>query len=179
MENSDLREEGFVVWLTGIPSAGKSTIANRLASRLEESGNRIERLDGDIVRSVIPNIGFSKEEREMHIQRIGYSASLLEKHGVVVVCAFVSPYRESRDFIRGLCKNFIEVYVSTSVEECERRDVKGLYRKARAGEIANLTGLDGAYEVPENPEISIDTEHRDVESCVDEILSYLQQRELM
>ena len=168
--------EAFVVWITGFPSAGKSTIAASLSERLLAMDRVLEQLDGDKVRAVIPNIGFSKEEREMHIRRIGFTASLLEKHGVTVVCSFVSPYRESRDFIRGICKNFVEVHLATSLEECERRDVKGLYRRARAGEIENLTGLDGEYQTPENPEIVIDTEGKEVEICVDEILSYLQGR---
>ena len=116
-----------------------------------------ERLDGDVLRGVFPNTGFSKEARDEHIRRVGFMASRLEHHGVIVIASFISPYRQARQFVRDLCSNFIEVYVKASIDECTRRDVKGLYKKALAGEIKEFTGIDDPYEEPENPEIVVDT----------------------
>lgn len=172
----DKENTPFVVWFTGLPSAGKSTLAVALCEELERLSLKHERLDGDVVRSYFPNTGFSKADRNEHVCRIGFAASLLEKHGVSVVAAFVSPYKESREFVRKACHNFIEVHVATSVEECERRDVKGLYKKARAGEVKLFTGVDDVYEIPENPEIRIDTKGKSVGECVGIIIRYLQEK---
>ncbi len=117
----------------------------------------VEYLDGDAMREIFPTTGFTRAERDAHLRRVGYLASRLEEHGVIVVASFVSPYRESRDFVRGLCRNFVEIYVATPLEECERRDVKGLYARARRGEIRNFTGIDDPYEPPEHPELTLDT----------------------
>jgi adenylylsulfate kinase len=119
---------------------------------------------------VFPNTGFTRAEREEHLRRTGYMASRLAAHGVTVVASFVSPYRESRDFIRRLCRNFGEIYVATSLDECERRDVKGLYARARRGELRNFTGLDDPYEPPEQPELTLDTQTLTVEQCVAKVL---------
>ena len=146
-----------VVWFTGLSGSGKSTIAERVVHELERAGLPVEYLDGDRVRAVFPATGFTREERDQHIRRIGFLASLLEKHGVIVVASFVSPYREARAFVRGLCRNFIEVHVATPLAECERRDVKGLYAKARRGEIPRFTGVSDPYEPPHKPELTIDT----------------------
>ena len=145
-----------VIWFTGLSGSGKSTIAERVFEGLRRRRVKVERLDGDAIRDIFPT-GFTRPERDAHIRRVGFLASLLEKHGVSVVASFVSPYAESRDFVRKLCRNFVEVYVSTPLEECERRDVKGLYAKARRGEIRNFTGFDDPYEPPERPELTIDT----------------------
>lgn len=131
---------------------------------------KVERLDGDEVRKIFPNTGFSKEERNDHIKRVGFLASKLEENGVSVIASFISPYRETRDFVRSLCNNFMEVHVATPLEECERRDVKGLYAKARKGEITRFTGIDDPYEQPLNPEIKIDTTNRYIEESIDYIL---------
>jgi len=149
--------EPAVLWLTGLSGSGKSTIADMVATDLKHRGHHVERLDGDTIRNIFPNTGFSRAERDAHIRRVGFLASTLEKNGVFVVASFVSPYTESRQFVRSLCPHFIEVYVATPLEECERRDVKGLYAKARRGEIANFTGIDDPYEKPLQPEITIDT----------------------
>ena len=133
--------EPGVIWLTGLPGSGKSTIADHVAEQLRAAGRRVERLDGDQVRALFPGTGFDREAREEHLRRIGYLASRLEAHGTFVVASFVSPYRESRDFVRSLCRRFVEVWVNTPLEECERRDPKGLYQKARRGEISRFTGL--------------------------------------
>lgn len=169
----------FVIWFTGLPSSGKSTLAARLIMEIlnrKEFRYYIEWLDGDVVRDKLPKTGFSKEARDAHILRMGYTASLLEKHGVGVVASFVSPYRETREAVRKMCINFIEVYVSTSLDECQRRDVKGLYEAARSGTIKNMTGVDDPYEPPEDPELVINTEGRGVDACVWDILNYLRNR---
>ena len=161
---------GFVLWLTGLSGAGKSTIARPLAARLEQMGQKVERLDGDVMRNLFPGTGFTREERQEHIKRIGFMASRLEHHGVIVVASFISPYRQSRRAVRKMCKNFIEVYVRASLETCQKRDVKGLYQKAMAGEIKNFTGLDDPYEQPEKPELVIDTDSLSAEQSIERIM---------
>jgi adenylylsulfate kinase len=146
-----------VVWLTGLSGAGKTTVALHVVDDLRRRGCRVEHLDGDTIREVFPETGFSRAERDAHVRRVGYLASKLESHGVYVVVSLISPYRESRDFVRGLCKQFIEVHVATPLEECERRDVKGLYARARRGELVHFTGVDDPYEPPRQPELSYDT----------------------
>jgi adenylylsulfate kinase len=146
-----------VVWFTGLSGAGKTTMARVVRSRLEQMGAPVEMLDGDEIRAVFPNVGFSREGRDAHVRRVGHVASRLEHHGVTSLVSLVSPYRESRDFARGLCRRFIEVYVSTPLEECERRDPKGLYRRARSGQVTQLTGVGDPYEPPSAPELTIDT----------------------
>lgn len=162
-----------VLWFTGLSGSGKSTIAAQLVPLLRAAGIDLEHLDGDAVREVFPKTGFSKAERDAHIKRIGFMTSLLEKHGVTVVCTFVSPYREIRSLVRSMCRNFIEVHIATPFAECERRDVKGLYARARAGEITNFTGLDDPYEEPLNPEIRIDTTGISIEEAAAQILQAL------
>lgn len=146
-----------VVWFTGLSGSGKTTIARQVCLELERAGLPVEYLDGDAIRSVFPNTGFSRADRDSHIRRVAFLASRLQYHGVAVVVALLSPYVESRTFARHLCGNFVEVYVSTPLEVCEARDVKGLYAKARRGEIQNFTGLDDPYEPPEQPELELDT----------------------
>ncbi|MEP6905342.1 MAG: adenylyl-sulfate kinase [Gemmatimonadales bacterium] len=147
-----------VVWFTGLSGSGKSTIAAEVVEALVRRGAEVEHLDGDTIREIFPQTGFTREERDAHVRRVGYLASRLERHGVTVVASLISPYEESRAFVRGLCDNFIEVYVATPVEECERRDPKGLYAKVRRGEITGFTGIDDPYEAPGNAEVVIDTQ---------------------
>jgi adenylylsulfate kinase len=154
-----------VVWFTGLSGSGKSTIAVWVAERLQEAGARVERIDGDVIRDLFPHTGFSRAERDAHVRRLGYLASRLEHHGVFVVASLISPYRDSRDFARRLCRRFIEVHVATPIEECERRDVKGLYAKARRGDIREFTGIDDPYEPPLAPEVVVDTSSLDVASA--------------
>jgi adenylylsulfate kinase len=159
-----------VLWFTGLSGSGKSTIAVRVHRELERRGVDVEYIDGDALREVFPNTGFTRAEREEHLRRTGYMASRLAAHGVTVVASFVSPYRESRDFIRKQCRKFVEIYVATPLDECERRDVKGLYARARRGEIKNFTGIDDPYETPEHPELTLDTRALSVEECVARVL---------
>ncbi len=159
-----------VVWFTGLSGSGKSTIGRALRDRLERARVRVEYLDGDAIRQVFPQTGFSRPERDAHVRRIGFLASRLEHHGVIVICALISPYRSARSDVRQLCRRFFEVYVSTPLEECERRDSKGLYARARQGEITQFTGIDDPYEPPDAPEVTIETRQVSVEAAVDMIL---------
>ena len=160
-----------VIWFTGLSGSGKSTLSEALYEKLQKKGLKVEHLDGDNIRDIFPKTGFSKEERNRHIKRVGFLASKLEQNGVIVIASFISPYRETRDFVRNLCNNFIEVHVSTPLEECEKRDVKGLYAKARNGEIKQFTGIDDPYETPENAEIIIDTTNITVDQAVKSVLN--------
>lgn len=171
---SENRLKPTVLWFTGLSGSGKSTISEKVYTILKEKGYEVEHLDGDAVREIFPTTGFSKEERNSHIKKVGFIAGLLQKHGVFVVASFISPYKEARDFVRNLCEDFTEIYISTPLEECERRDVKGLYAKARKGEIKNFTGISDPYEVPENPELEIDTTGISVDEAVESVFEYLE-----
>ena len=160
-----------VLWFTGLSGSGKSTIAVRVHEELVRRGVEVEYIDGDALREVFPGTGFTRAERAEHLRRTGYMAARLAAHGVTVVASFVSPYRDSRDFIRRLCGDFVEIYVSTPLDECERRDVKGLYARARRGEIRNFTGIDDPYEAPEHPELILDTRALSVDQCVARVLA--------
>jgi adenylylsulfate kinase len=156
--------------MTGLPSSGKTTLAEKLKDPLEKAGRKVELLDGDVIRGLFPKTGFSKEERDNHIRRVGFMASLLAKHGVTVICSFVSPYKETRNQVREMYDNFIEVYIDCPVEKCIERDVKGLYAKALAGEIKQFTGVDDPYEAPDNPEIHLKTDELTVGECVSKLM---------
>jgi len=148
------REHGFALWFTGLPSSGKTTIARLIERELRARGLKVEVLDGDEVRQHLsPHLGFSKEERDIHIRRIAYVAHLLVRNGVIAIIAAISPYRETRQYARALIGHFVEVYVYCPVEVCIQRDVKGLYKKALRGEIANFTGISDPYEEPLAPEL--------------------------
>jgi len=170
---------GFVVWFTGLSAAGKSTIAGLVAAELEERGLLVDRLDGDVVRThLTKGLGFSKEDRDTNIERIGWVASRLVRHGAAVICAAISPYEETRRKARDMIEEqgpFVEVFVRTSVEECARRDVKGLYEKAFAGEIKGFTGVDDPYEEPENAEVVIDTEGQTPEESAQAVIAKLEE----
>lgn len=168
-----MSEKARVIWFTGLSGAGKTTLAEKLAAYLKEKGEKCELLDGDTVRNIFPQTGFTKKERDEHVKRMGFLASMLERNGVTVLASFISPYRESRDFVRKMCGNFVEVYVSTSLEVCEKRDVKGLYKKARRGEIKSFTGIDDPYEAPLHPEITINTAEETVEESLEKLLNCL------
>jgi adenylyl-sulfate kinase len=169
-------ERGFTVWFTGLSGSGKSTLAELLVDVLEQRGHRYELLDGDVVRTHLSKgLGFSKEDRDANILRIGWVAERLTYHGAAVVCSAISPYREARDQVRASIPAFVEVYVQCSVEECARRDRKGLYEKAFRGEITGFTGVDDPYEPPENPELVVDTERLSPEECLDLLVARLEE----
>ncbi len=172
--SSNQRQQGLVLWLTGLSGSGKSTLAEKIYAELARRGKGVEQLDGDILRGFFPGTGFTKEARDEHIKRVGFMASRLAHHGVIVVASFISPYREARDFVRNLCDNFIEIYVKASLDECQRRDVKGLYKKALAGEIQSFTGIDDPYEEPVQPEITVDTEKQTLDESFEQVMKYLE-----
>ena len=168
--------KGVTIWFTGLSGAGKSTLAGHVSKELQRRGCRVEILDGDEVRTNLSKgLGFSKEDRDTNIKRIGYVCKLLSRNGVVAISAAISPYRDVRDFNRQEIGNFVEIYVQCSIEELPRRDVKGLYQKALAGEIKNFTGVSDPYEPPLNPEITIDSEREREPESVARILAYLEQ----
>ncbi len=173
-------QKGFTLWFTGLSGSGKTSIAVPLAQQLRERGLKVERLDGDIVRqSLTRDLGFTKEDRDMNIERVTFVAKLLTRNGVAVLCSFISPYRERRAKSRqeiAACGDFIEVYVECPLDVCAERDVKGLYEMAFAGEIENFTGVSDPYEPPENAEIVCNTAEETVEDSVAHILGYLEER---
>ena len=165
-----------VLWFTGLSASGKSSISDWVTAELRRRGLRVEHLDGDTIRHIFPATGFTRPERDEHIKRIGYLASKLESHGVFVVASFVSPYREARAFVRSLCRHFVEIHVATPVEVCERRDTKGLYVKARRGELRHFTGVDDPYEPPLAPDLVLDMTHMDVGEAGGRVLGVLSRQ---
>ncbi len=163
---------GRTIWLTGLPSAGKTTIARAVEKRLLDEGRKVEVLDGDVVRThLTKGLGFSREDRDENVRRIGFVADLLSRNGVAVLCSVISPYRAVRDELRELHQGrFVEVYVSTPVEVCSQRDVKGLYAKQRSGEISGLTGVDDPYEPPLSPEVTVATQDLTLDESVELVL---------
>jgi adenylylsulfate kinase len=177
-ENGASHHGGFTLWFTGLSGAGKSTIADAVEAELRGRGIKVETLDGDVVRTNLSKgLGFSKADRDTNIRRIAFVADLLSRNGIVAITAAISPYRELRDEARELMGNrFVEIYVKASVEECARRDVKGLYEKAFKGEIKEFTGVSDPYEPPVKPEITVDTEAEAVEESAAKVLAYLDSR---
>jgi adenylylsulfate kinase len=177
-----LKQKGVILWFTGLSGAGKSTIAVALETALTQNGTLCYRLDGDNIRHGLnKNLGFSPEDRTENIRRIGEVSKLFADAGVVVMTSFISPYRADRDLVRGLVEEgrFIEVYVKCSVETCEQRDPKGLYKKARAGEIKEFTGISAPYEEPEHAEIVIDTSEHSVPEAVEMLVQQLKERNVI
>jgi len=169
-------QKGFVIWLTGLSGAGKSTIAEILEGELRARGLRVERLDGDIVRQgLTADLGFSKEDRDKNIERVTFVAKLLSRNGVAVICSFISPYQATRDKVRYETTNFLEVFVDASLDAVVERDVKGLYKKAIAGEIPNFTGISDPYEAPDEPDMHIKTDHQTPLESANKILEGLEE----
>jgi adenylyl-sulfate kinase len=172
--------KGFTLWFTGMSGAGKSTLSAPVAERLRQLGHKVEVLDGDVVRTNLSKgLSFSKEDRDINIRRIGFVSNLLSRNGVIAISAAISPYRAVRDEVRKMITNdgagFVEVYVSCPIEVLAERDVKGLYKKALAGEIKNFTGLDDPYEPPVSPEVVVDSSREKVEDSVDRIIARLKE----
>jgi len=165
----------FVLWFTGLPASGKKAVADAVYRQLKKDGLRVERLDSLDVRPLFPEVGFAPADVDRHVRRSGHLCSMLEKNGVAVVASFVSPYRPSREFVRGVTQNFVEVHMQTTPESCEKRDTKGHYQKARAGEYKYFPGVDVAYEKPRNPEVVIEADNLTTEQAADQIVGYLRQ----
>lgn len=175
-----VEQVGATLWFTGLPSAGKTTIANALAARL--SPRRVEILDGDAVRPVLsPELGYSRADRDANVARIGWVANRLARNGVIVLASVVSPFALARDGVRAMHEDvrFLEIHVATAVEVCAERDVKGLYALQRGGDLAGLTGIDGEYEAPLQPELRLDTAGRSVDDVVDELIALLREENLL
>ncbi|NES96237.1 MAG: adenylyl-sulfate kinase [Desertifilum sp. SIO1I2] len=169
-----MHSSGVTLWFTGLSGAGKTTLSQAVAEVLRLNGYRIEVLDGDIVRkNLSKGLGFSKSDRDENIRRIGFVAHLLSRNGVIVLVSAISPYQNIRDEVRDRIGNFVEIYVNAPLDVCEARDVKGLYKRARAGEIQGFTGIDDPYEVPVNPEIECRTDRETVAESVAKILGKL------
>ncbi|MBK6426258.1 MAG: adenylyl-sulfate kinase [Blastocatellia bacterium] len=171
-----MTNRGFTLWFTGLSGAGKSTLAEIIEQKLKERGRYVEVLDGDVVRTNLSKgLGFSKEDRDTNIRRIGFVAHLLSRNGVAAITAAISPYRDIRDECRAMIGNFVEVYVKCPVNVCAGRDVKGLYAKAIAGEIKHFTGVSDPYEEPLNAEIVLETDLESKEASADKIIAKLEE----
>lgn len=172
--------EGFTLWFTGLSGAGKSTLANLAAEELRRRGHRVEILDGDEVRTNLSKgLGFSKEDRDTNIRRIGWVCRLLARNGVIAISAAISPYREIRDEVRGMHERFFEVFVKCPIPVLAERDVKGLYKKALAGEIKNFTGVSDPYEEPFSPELVVETDRESHDQSLGKLLDALEARRLI
>lgn len=170
-------QKGVTLWFTGLPCSGKSAVADRVAERLKDRGYRVERLDGDIVRrSLTRDLGFSKEDRDENIRRVTFVAKLLTRNDVFVLTSFISPYRDIRDQSRREIGRFLEVYTKCSLDECMRRDVKGMYKKAIEGKIKEFTGISDPYEEPVDPEILLETDKETLEESTAKVLAKMKDR---
>lgn len=170
-------QKGFTLWFTGLPCAGKTTLARAAARKLKAAGQLVEHLDGDTLRrTVSKDLSFSKKDRVIHLKRAARIALLLNQSGVITLVSLISPYRKTRQAIRRSIGDFVEVYVRCPLKVCEKRDVKGMYRLARVGKIKNFTGISGIYEAPLRPEILVDTEKQTPAACIKTILSYLRKK---
>jgi adenylylsulfate kinase len=173
-----LKQKGVILWFTGISGSGKSTVANEVANKLHQMGKLTYVLDGDNIRHGLNrNLGFTPEDRNENIRRISEVANLFADAGVIAITAFISPYRKYRNFCRELVGNsrFVEIYAKASLKTCEKRDPKGLYKKARAGEIKDFTGINAPYEEPVNPELIVDTDEENVDESVEKVLKKLKE----
>jgi adenylylsulfate kinase len=166
----------FVMWFTGLPASGKTTTAGAVSRELANRGLKVEHLDSHDIRALFPETGFTREEVDAHVKRVGHLASMLEKQGVVVAASFVSPYRQSRDFARQLCSNFVEIHLDSTPQACAARDKRGLYTRAYAGEIEHFPGVNSVYEEPIDPEIKVQVDGLTPKEVADRVLKELQVR---
>lgn len=175
-----MANKGFTLWFTGLSGAGKTTLAKKIQKEILKRGRNVEMLDGDVVRTNLSKgLGFSKEDRDTNIRRIGFVSALLARNESICIAAAISPYQAIRDEVRAMHEHFVEVYTECSLDTLEERDTKGLYKKARAGEIKGFTGIDDPYEAPENPEVRVDTETKDIEHGTQQVLAYLETKGLI
>jgi adenylyl-sulfate kinase len=173
-------DRGFTLWFTGLSGAGKSTLSEIVAKRLRDAGRKVELLDGDVVRTNLSQgLSFSKEDRDTNVRRIGFVCELLSRNGVIAIVAAISPYRAVREELRGRIPGFLEIYVECPIDALAQRDVKGLYKKAVAGEISQFTGISDPYEPPLNPDFSIRSDQEGIAESVDRIWAMLKGRELV
>ncbi|MDP2586926.1 MAG: adenylyl-sulfate kinase [Candidatus Komeilibacteria bacterium] len=171
------KNQGMVLWFTGLSGAGKTTIANKIAKILSEEGSKYELIDGDVLREQLNwDLGFDEDGRKKNVNIAGYTANLLSKHGVIVLVTLISPFKEQRDRIKMSINNFVEIYVNTPLEVCIQRDHKGLYKKALANEIPNFTGISHPYEAPLKPDVEIDTSIISIDDCVKKIINFLNEK---
>ena len=179
LRNQQNRHKSIILWFTGLSGSGKSTIAHAVEEQLFKQGFRTFVLDGDNVRhGLSSNLGFSEEDRKENIRRVGETAKLMLEAGIITLTAFISPYRQDRERVKIMMPpgDFIEIYCEATLETCERRDVKGYYKKARAGIIKNYTGIDSPYEIPDNPELTLNTDNQTLEESVQAVLALLKQK---
>lgn len=170
------KNKGMVIWLTGLPCSGKTTISKKLEKYFLKKHLPVQILDGDSVRkNICKDLGFSKADRDKNIERVAYIAQMLANNKINVIISFVSPYKRMRAFARKICPNFVEVYVKCSIEECIRRDAKGMYKKALAGKIKDFTGIQDPYEEPKTSEVILETDKNSAQKCVSELISYIKK----
>ncbi len=175
-----MANKGFTIWFTGLSGSGKTTLAKKIERELLTRGLGVEMLDGDVVRTNLSKgLGFSKEDRDTNIRRIGFVANLLARNGAVCICAAISPYKDIRDEVRHLHQDFVEIYTECSLDALTERDTKGLYKKALAGEITGFTGVDDPYEAPEDAEITVNTETESIDQSLDTIMAHLESKGLV
>ena len=182
LRNQQNRHKSIILWFTGLSGSGKSTIAHAVEQQLFKQGFRTFVLDGDNVRhGLSSNLGFSEEDRKENIRRVGETAKLMLEAGIITLTAFISPYRQDRERVKIMMPpgDFIEIYCEATLETCERRDVKGYYKKARAGIIKNYTGIDSPYEIPDNPELTLNTDNQTLEESVQAVLALLKQKVIL
>ncbi len=180
LNHNGLNHKGLTLWFTGLSGSGKSTVSAILETRLRSLGAKVEVLDGDVVRTHLSKgLGFSKEDRDINIRRIGFVCHLLSRNGVIAIAAAISPYRETRDWVRSQVEHFIEIYAHCPLEKLVERDVKGLYKKALAGEIKEFTGVSDPYEPPHNPEVTINTHLETPEESANKIWAKLEEMKLV
>ena len=182
LRNQQNRHKSIILWFTGLSGSGKSTIAHAVEEQLFKQGFRTFVLDGDNVRhGLSSNLGFSEEDRKENIRRVGETAKLMLEAGIITLTAFISPYRQDRERVKIMMPqgDFIEIYCEATLETCERRDVKGYYKKARAGIIKNYTGIDSPYEIPDNPELTLNTDNQTLEESVQAVLALLKQKVIL
>jgi len=175
-----VEHEGFTLWFTGMSGAGKSTLSERIVARLREGGAKVEVLDGDIVRTNLSQgLGFSREDRDINIRRIGFVAQILSRNGIIAVVAAISPYRDTREEVKSRIPNFVEVFVDAPLQVLAERDVKGLYKKALAGEVGQFTGVSDPYEPPLSPDVVVRSDSESIDQSVQKIWSELERRGLI